>query len=38
MPALWLSFAALFGLVAAVVVGWQGAAILPRMESSATTQ
>jgi hypothetical protein len=38
MPALWLSFAALIGLVAAVVVGWQSAAILPAMESSASTQ
>jgi metabolite-proton symporter len=38
MPALWLSFAALCGLVAAVVVGWQGTAMLPQMESSASTQ
>jgi metabolite-proton symporter len=38
MPALWLSFAAAIGLVAAVVVGWQGAAILPQMESTASTQ
>jgi metabolite-proton symporter len=38
MPALWLSFAAAIGLVAAVVVGWQGAAILPRMESTVSTQ
>jgi metabolite-proton symporter len=38
MPALWLSFAAAIGLVAAVVVGWQGAAILPRIESTVSTQ
>ena len=38
MPALWLSFAAVIGLVAAVVVGWQGTAILPQMESTASTQ
>jgi MFS transporter, MHS family, citrate/tricarballylate:H+ symporter len=38
MPALWLSFAALFGLVAAVVVGWQGAATLPAMETSTSPQ
>jgi MFS transporter, MHS family, citrate/tricarballylate:H+ symporter len=36
MPALWLSFAALCGLVAAVIVGWQGVAVLPAMESSAS--
>ncbi len=37
MPALWLSFAALFGLVAAVIVGWQSV-LLPQMESSTYTQ
>jgi metabolite-proton symporter len=37
MPALWLSFAALCGLVAAVIVGWQWA-VLPQMESSASIQ
>ena len=38
MPALWLSSAALSGLVTAVVVGWQGAITLPEMESSVSTQ
>jgi metabolite-proton symporter len=37
MPALWLSFAALCGLIAAVIVGWQWA-VLPQMESSASIQ
>ena len=37
MPALWLSFAALCGLVAAVIVGWQWA-VIPQMESSASIQ
>src|SRR6202049_1502504 len=38
MPALWLSFAAFCGLVAAVIAGWQGAAMLRQLESSASTQ
>jgi MFS transporter, MHS family, citrate/tricarballylate:H+ symporter len=37
MPALWLSFAALTGLAAATIVGWQGV-LLPEMESTASTQ
>jgi MFS family permease len=37
MPALWLSFAALCGLVAAVAGGWQRAA-LPELESTASSQ
>jgi metabolite-proton symporter len=37
MPALWLSFAALCGLVAAVVGGWQRAS-LPQLESGAAPQ
>ncbi len=37
MPALWLSFAALCGLVAAVIAGWQWT-VLPQMESSASIQ
>jgi MFS family permease len=34
MPALWLSFAALCGLIAAIVMGWQRIS-LPKMEPSA---
>src|SRR5579863_6959464 len=37
MPALWLSFAALCGLVAAVAGGWQRA-VLPELESSVSPQ
>jgi MFS transporter, MHS family, citrate/tricarballylate:H+ symporter len=37
MPALWLSFAALSGLAAAMIVGWQGV-LLPATESIASTQ
>jgi metabolite-proton symporter len=37
MPALWLSFAALCGLIAAVAGGWQRAA-LPELESSVSPQ
>jgi MFS transporter, MHS family, citrate/tricarballylate:H+ symporter len=37
MPALWLSFAALVGLAAAMIVGWQGI-MLPATESTASTQ
>ena len=37
MPALWLSFAAVCGLVAAVVGGWQRV-LLPQLESGASPQ
>jgi len=38
MPALWLSFAAVCGLIAAVISGWQGImAAAPAQESSAAT-
>jgi metabolite-proton symporter len=37
MPALWLSFAAMCGLVAAVAGGWKRA-VLPELESSASPQ
>jgi hypothetical protein len=37
MPALWLSFAALCGLIAAVIIGWQGM-MLPELESRTSTQ
>jgi metabolite-proton symporter len=37
MPALWLSFAALCGLFAALVLGWQGI-LLPEMEPGPSTQ
>ena len=37
MPALWLSFAALCGLIAAVAGGWQRA-VLPELESSVSPQ
>jgi len=37
MPALWLSFAAVCGLVASVAGGWKRA-VLPELESSASPQ
>jgi MFS transporter, MHS family, citrate/tricarballylate:H+ symporter len=38
MPALWLSFAALCGLFAALAGGWKKRAVLPELESSVSTQ
>jgi metabolite-proton symporter len=38
MPALWLSFAALCGLFAAVAGGWKKRAVLPELESSVSSQ
>jgi MFS transporter, MHS family, citrate/tricarballylate:H+ symporter len=38
MPALWLSFAALCGLAAAVAGGWKRRAVLPELESSVSPQ
>jgi metabolite-proton symporter len=38
MPALWLSFAALCGLVAAVAGGWKRRAVLTELESSPSPQ
>jgi metabolite-proton symporter len=38
MPALWLSFAALCGLFAAVAGGWKKRAVMPELESSVSSQ
>src|SRR5579863_8851431 len=38
MPALWLSFAAVCGLVAALAGGWQRAAVLTQLEPGASSQ